>query len=53
MSSYLKGGDSMDLLKRKRRNTKRIFKFLHSILIVSKYFLKIAQVLKSIIDLFR
>lgn len=53
MSSYQKGDDIMSLLKRKRRNTKKIFKFLHSILIVSKYFLKIAQVLKSIIDLFR
>lgn len=42
----------MKRLKRKRKNTKRVFNFLHSLLIVAKYFLKITQVLKSIIDLF-
>lgn len=48
----MKGGGIMKRLKRKRKNTKRVFNFLHSVLIVAKYFLKIAQVLKSIIDLF-
>lgn len=48
----VKGGGIMKRLKRKRKNTKRVFNFLHSVLIVAKYFLKIAQVLKSIIDLF-
>ncbi|MFR1647442.1 MAG: hypothetical protein ACLSWT_03755 [Clostridia bacterium] len=38
---------------RKKKNSKRIFKFLHSTLIVFKYILKIAQVLKSIIDTFK
>ena len=49
----MEGGDPMDSRKRRRKNTKHSFKFLHSILIVCKYFLKIAKVLKEIIDLFR
>ena len=49
----MKGGDNMGPRKRRRKNTKHSFKFLHSILIVCKYFLKIAKVLKEIIDLFR
>ena len=38
----------MEPRKRRRKNTKHSFKFLHSILIVCKYFLKIAKVLKEI-----
>ena len=51
--SLTRGGDYMGPRKRRRKNTKHSFKFLHSILIVCKYFLKIAKVLKEIIDLFR
>ena len=48
-----KGGDYMKSPKLRKKSTKRPFKFLHSLLIVSKYFLKIAKVLKELIDLFR
>lgn len=48
-----KGGDYMESPKRRKKSTKRPFKSLHNLLIVSKYFLKIGKVLKELIDLFR
>lgn len=48
-----KGGDYMESPKRRNKSTKRPFKSLHNLLIVSKYFLKIGKVLKELIDLFR
>ena len=43
----------MESPKRRKKSTKRPFKALHKLLIVSKYFLKIDKVLKELIDLFR
>lgn len=43
----------MESPKRRNKSTKRPFKSLHNLLIVSKYFLKIGKVLKELIDLFR
>ncbi len=39
--------------KHEKKTTKRSFRFLHSTLIVFKYILKIAKVVKSIFELFR
>ena len=43
----------MNFFERRKKSANRPFKFLHSLLIVSKYFLKIGKVLKELIDLFR